>query len=78
MNIKEVDEIKFPGVVIDKHLGWSFHANKLLRDHRPAAGLFIVSSNFVPKIVCIIHSYTLSYATPLDPGEIHLEFIFKG
>jgi len=49
MNIKEVDEIKFLGVVIDKHLSWSSHANKLLRDFRPAAGLLYRISNFVPK-----------------------------
>jgi len=40
MNIKEVDEIKFLGIIIDKHLSYSSHANKLLRYHKPAASLF--------------------------------------
>jgi len=62
MNIKEVDEIKFLGVVIDKHSSWSSHANKLLRYLRPAAGLLYCLSNFVPKKVfniVVLFSHTL-------------------
>lgn len=51
------NNIKFLGIIIDKHLNWSEHINNLLIQLRPLSGLLYRCSQYLPyKILILIYN----------------------
>ncbi len=63
--IKEVEEVKFLGVIIDRNLNWSAHVNYLVKKLRSATAIICRIRHCIPKenYLIIYHALFESHLT---------------
>lgn len=62
IEIEEVEEIKYLGLIIDKHLTWKQHISHIITKIVPCIGILRKLSYFIPKNVLFLIYYSLIHS----------------